>query len=104
MVRREDVARAVADAATAVPGVAGLSSQGDVEISTQFAGGKVLGVRLRPDYAEVHIIADRGPLPDVAGDVVSAVAAVLEAAGEPRPVNVVVDDVVIGDRRRRSPG
>ncbi len=100
--RREDVARAVAEAACAVPGVAGLSSVGDVEISTQFAGGKVLGVRLRSDSAEVHIIAERVPLPPIADEVVRAVAAVLTAAGEPRPVTVVVADVATEalDRRR----
>ena len=46
MVRREDVARAVADAVLAVPGVAGLSPGTGVEVSTQFSGGKVIGVRL----------------------------------------------------------
>lgn len=102
MVRREDVARAVAEAARAVPGVAGLSSLGDVEVSTQFAGGKVLGVRMRPEFVEVHIVADRGPLPQVANEVVRAVAAVLSAAGEPRPVTVVVDDVTIEATDRRK--
>jgi hypothetical protein len=105
MVRREDLAHAVADAACAVPGVAGLNHRGAVEISTQFAGGKVLGIRLLPDYAEVHIIADRGPLPQVAEDVRAAVAAVLTAAGEPRHVVVAIDDITAGaiDRRTRTP-
>jgi hypothetical protein len=104
MVRREDLAHAVADAALAVPGVARLSSQGPVEISTQFAGGKVLGIRLRPDAAEVHIVASRNRLLEVADEVASAVSAVLSAAGEPRPVTVVIDDITAEavDRRSRN--
>ena len=103
MVRREDLAYAVADATTAVPGVARLSPGSPVEVSTQFAGGKVLGVRLLADLAEVHIVANEGPLPQVAERVVAAVAAVLAAAGEPRPVTVVVDDITseAADRRAR---
>ena len=104
MVRREDLANAVADAARAVPGVARLNHEGLVEISTQFAGGKVLGVRLLGDRAEVHIVANRGPLPQVADNVVAAVSAVLDAAGEPRPVTVVIDDITTeaADRRARA--
>lgn len=102
MVRREDLANAVADAARAVPGVAALSSQGPVEISTQFAGGKVLGVRLRDDLAEVHIVASRVPLHAVADEVAQVVSGVLAAAGEPRPVTVVIDDITPGATERRG--
>lgn len=102
MVRREDLANAVADAARAVPGVAGLNHRGVVEISTQFAGGKVLGVRLLPGIAEIHIVADRGPLPAVADEVAAAVGAVLDAAGEPRRVAVMIDDVTPGVADRRD--
>ena len=103
MVRREDLAHAVADAARGVPGVADLHHRGVVEISTQFAGGKVLGVRLLPDRAEVHVVVDRGPVPAIADEVAAAVGRVLAAAGEPRPVTVVVDDIVPGaDRRVRE--
>jgi hypothetical protein len=104
MVRREDLAHAVAGAVTAVPGVEGLSPGSPVEVSTQFAGGKVVGVRLLDDIAEVHIVANRGPLPTIAQDVATAVSAVLDAAGEPRPVTVVIDDITSGaaDRRTRT--
>jgi len=103
MVRREDLAYAIADAAIAVPGVAALSPGSPVEVSTQFPGGKVLGVRLLVDQAEVHIVANQGPLQEVADNVVTAVAAVLAAAGEPRPVTVVIDDITLdaADRRKR---
>ncbi len=102
MVRREDLARAVADATVEVPGVARLSPGSPVEVSTQFSGGKVLGVRLLSNLAEVHIVADQGPLPEVAERVVAAVTAVLAAAGEPRPVTVVVDDITARAADRRA--
>jgi hypothetical protein len=92
----------MADAARAVPGVADLSPGSPVEVSTQFAGGKVLGVRLRDDYAEVHIVANRAPLPEVARRVAHAVGAVLAAAGTPRPVTVVIEDVTLGAMERRK--
>jgi hypothetical protein len=102
MVRREDLAHAAADAARSVPGVARLHHRGPVEISTQFPGGKVLGVRLRPDAAEVHIVADRGDLRRIAADVAAAVGSVLAAAGEGRPVEVVVADVTPAALERRA--
>ena len=103
MVRREDLANAVADAARDVSGVTRLNDRSSgVEISTQFAGGKVFGVRLLADRAEVHVVAGRGPLPELAGEVVAAVSAVLTAAGEPRPVSVVIDDVTLDGTDRRS--
>ena len=44
--RREDLARAVADAVVGVPGVARLSPGTGVEVATLFPGGKVIGLRL----------------------------------------------------------
>jgi hypothetical protein len=104
VVRREDLAHAAADAALSVPGVARLSPGPGVEVSTQYAGGKVLGVRLGEERAEVHIVADRMPLPPVTDQVAAAVAGVLAAAGEPKPVTVVVADIEMAavDRRVRS--
>jgi hypothetical protein len=102
VVRREDLAYAIADAARAVPGVADLSSGAPVEVSTQFAGGKVLGVRLRDEFAEVHIVADRAPLHEVAERVAQAVGSVLAAAGQSRPVTVVIDDVTPEAMERRT--
>jgi hypothetical protein len=102
MVRREDLAHAVADAARAVPGVARLYHRSAVEISTQYAGGKVYGVRLLPGLAEIHIVADRGDLRELADDVAAAVGAVLSAAGDPRRVDVVIEDVTTSALDRRS--
>ena len=103
VVRREDVARAVADAVTAVPGVAGLSPGSGVEVSTQFAGGKVVGVRLTGDEVEIHIVADQVPLGRVGDEAAAAARRVLTANGDTRPVIVVIDDVAAEalDRRAR---
>lgn len=100
--RREDIAHAVADAATAVPGVARLSPGSGVEVATLFAGGKVIGVRLSGTAVEVHIVANAAPLQPVATEVNAAVRRVLGAAGDDRPVNVVVDDVEPGAIERRA--
>jgi hypothetical protein len=102
MVRREDIARAVADAVLAVPGVARLSPGSGVEVSTQFSGGKVIGVRLTGDEVEVHIVADRIPLPPIANEAAAATGQVLAATGDDRPVVVVVDDIVTDALTRRA--
>jgi hypothetical protein len=103
VVRREDLARAVADAVTAVPGVAGLTGGFGVEVATMFAGGKVVGVHLGEDQVEVHIVADQAPLTRVADEAAEAALRVLAAVDDPRPVRVFVDDVAIEtfDRRGR---
>src|SRR5688572_8791680 len=102
--RVEDVARSLAEAVTAVPGVASLSPGSGVEVSTQFSGGKVVGVRLGGEQVEIHIRADRGPLPAVADEVTAAARRVLAAIGDGRRVLVFVDDIAIEafDRRRRE--
>ena len=102
MVRREDLARAVADAVTAVPGVSALVGGPGIEVSTQFSGGKVLGLRLTSDPVEVHIRADRVPLPPVAEAAASAAKTVLTAAGDERAVRVVVVDIVADSLNRRG--
>jgi hypothetical protein len=104
MVRREDVARSVAEAVTAIPGVAGLSPGTGVEVSTQFSGGKVVGVRLNGEKVEIHIRADRVPLPPIADEAVVAARRVLAAVGDDRPVLVVVDDVAAEAFDRRGGG
>lgn len=100
--RREDLAHAVADAVTAVPGVAALVPGPGVEASTQFSGGKVIGLRLSTDPVEVHIRADRVPLPAVAEAAAMAARTVLAAAGDDRPVRVIVDDIVADSLNRRG--
>lgn len=102
--RREDLARSVADAVLEVPGVARLSPGSSVEVATLFAGGKVVGLRLSGEVVEVHIVADRVPLPQVAEQASAAAMRVLSAAGDDRQVLVVVDDVEESavDRRART--
>jgi hypothetical protein len=102
MVRVEDVARSVAGAALAVPGVACLSPGEGVETSTQFSGGKIIGVRLSGSTVVVRVVADRVPLEPVAADVRAAVRAVLSATGDDRPVTVFVDDVAVQALIRRG--
>jgi hypothetical protein len=94
----------VADAVTAVPGVAGLSPGSGVEVATLFAGGKVVGLRLSGEQVEVHIIADQVPLQPVADAAALAARRVLLAAGDERPVHVVVEDVVVEALNRRQAG
>lgn len=102
MVRVEDAARAIADAVLVVPGVAGLSAGRGIEVSTQFSGGKVVGVRFTGEEVTVGIVADRVPLPPVAHEVTASVRRVLSAMGDGRPVTVVVDDVVPEALSRRT--
>ena len=102
MVRVEDVARSVAEAALAVPGVAGLSPGRGIEMSTQFSGGKVVGVRLSGDEVCVRITAERVPLPALAAQVRASTRRVLEAVGDTRAVTVFIDDVTPSALTRRS--
>lgn len=102
MVRVEDVARGVAEAALSVPGVAALSPGRGIEVSTQFAGGKVVGVRLSGDEVCIRITADRGPLPEVAAQVRACARRVLQAVGDNRTVTVYIDDVTPAALTRRG--
>lgn len=87
------LATQVRDATLAVPGVARLAPGTAVEVATHFAGGKVVGVRLAGETVQVHLVVDRLPAPPVAEQVEAAVREVLAGAGDPRPVQVMVDDV-----------
>jgi len=102
VVRREDLAHAVAEAVTAVPGVARLSPGSGVEVAALYAGGKVVGLRLSGDVVGVHIVADRVPLQPVADEAAAAARRALSAAGDDREVNVVVEDVESAALDRRS--
>lgn len=103
VLRREDLARSIADAVTAVPGVAGLTSADSrVEVATLFAGGKVVGLRLGDDTVEIHILVDRPPVQQVANEAVAAARRVLAAVGDERAVRVVVADVVVDALERRD--
>jgi hypothetical protein len=102
MVRREDVARSVADAVLAVPGVADLSPGPGVEVATLFSGGKVVGVRLTGEQVEIHIRADQAPLPPVAEAAAQAARRVLAASGDDRPIQIFVDDITAEAFGRRG--
>jgi hypothetical protein len=101
-VRREDLAKSVEDAVTATPGVAALHPGFGVEVATYYSGGKVVGVSLGGETVDVYVTADRVPLREVADAAAAAAARVLAAAGDRRPVNVVVADVSESGINRRS--
>ncbi|MFC0531719.1 hypothetical protein [Phytohabitans kaempferiae] len=88
-----ELAVAVRDAVSAVPGVGRVGSESTVEVGTQYPGGKVPGVRLVGDTVEVHLVVDRLPLQPVVRQARAAARVVLSAAGDPRPVTIVVTDV-----------
>jgi hypothetical protein len=89
---RLQLARAVACAAVAVPGVTRLVGDATpVEVATMGPNGKVAGVRLSPRSVEVHIAVDVLPLHEVSAAVAKAVRQVLKAAGDDRDVTVVIE-------------
>lgn len=93
---RAGLAAAVAGAVTTVPGVARLSPGGPVEVATQHAGGKVIGVSLTDPHAvTVHLVADRLPLTVVAESARAAAQAALRTQGDGRRVDIVIDDLVL---------
>lgn len=83
------VADLVASAVLAVPGVTALHAGSFGEVATYLPGRRVVGVRLRDEVAEVHVVVAMGAsLLDVA-DVVRHTVAPLVGT----PVQVVVEDV-----------
>jgi hypothetical protein len=90
---RGAIARAIAAGVTSVPGVARLDPGSGVEVATQYAGGKVAGVAVRPDRIVVRVVLDRLPVAPVAGHAHMVVQTVLKAVGLHRPVELVVADV-----------
>ncbi|MFI6499150.1 hypothetical protein [Nonomuraea typhae] len=84
-------ARAIADAALGVPGVAGLTGGPFGTVATYLPGERLAGVAVRDDAVEISIAARAGRrLPDLADDVRRAVAGLVG----PRPVNIRIDDLV----------
>lgn len=81
--------------AVAVDGVAGARRCGGsgVEVSTQYRGGRILGVGLADEEVTVQVIGERLPLGPLTDEVRAAAGAVLRAAGDDRPIRVVVDDL-----------
>jgi hypothetical protein len=90
--RRGRLALAVAAAVDSVGGVRRTAGHG-VEVSTQYPGGRVLGVRLGAEAVGVHIIAERLPLEAVAEAVRSAARSALAGLGDSRAVTVAIEDL-----------
>jgi hypothetical protein len=92
-VDRAVLAAAVASALTRVPGVARLSPGTGVEVATQFAGGKVVGVGVRGDAIVAYLVVDRLPVDQVARAARAAGEATLADLGVARRLDLVIDDV-----------
>lgn len=92
---RGTLAQAVADAVASVPGIARMSSGPGVPVGTQYAGGTVSGVKLRDELVVAHVVLDRLPVLAVTEPALSAAEAALRALGDSRPVELVVDDIVL---------
>lgn len=83
------VADLVAAATLAVPGVTALHPGSFGEVATYLPGRRVVGVRLRDEVAEVHVVVAMGArLLDVAAVVRDAVGPLVG-----RPVEVFVEDI-----------
>jgi hypothetical protein len=92
-VDRAALAASVASALTRVPGVARLSPGTGVEVATQFAGGKVVGVGVRDDAVIAHLVIDRLPLDQVARAARAAAESALADLGAAHRLDLVIDDV-----------
>ncbi len=90
---RGALARAVATAASNVPGVSRLVPGSGVPVATHYPGGVVPGVGLGPEAVSVHVVVDTFPLEPIVTGVVAAVGRTLADVGDPRRVEVVVEDV-----------
>jgi hypothetical protein len=88
---RGRVALAVAQAVDSVAGVRRSPGPG-VEVATQYRGGKVLGISLG-ETVQVHVVVSALPIEAVADQVHWAARYALDAAGDRRPVAVVIDDL-----------
>lgn len=87
------LARRVREQALAVEGVAALGRGRSVEAATYWVDSKILGVAVRPDTLEVHIVArypEGFPLTALSGRMRERLSPL--AGG--RLIDIVVDDVV----------
>lgn len=101
---RVELARALHDEIGRVPGVSRLGGGNGVEASTQYAGGKVVGVSVAGTRIEAQVVACELPVTAVAERVHRAAGLVLLAAGDHRPVRVVITDVDIDSLGRDERG
>lgn len=93
---RVELARSLHDAISRVRGVSRLGGgSGVMEVSTQYAYGRVAGVSVAGARVEAQVVVTELPVVAVAERVHKAAARVLRASGDDRPVRVVVTDVDI---------
>jgi hypothetical protein len=89
---RGRLALSVAAAVDQVTGVRRTGGPG-VEVSTQYRGGRVVGVGLGDTEVTVHVVAEHLPLEPLISAVRDAALDALGAVSDPRGVSVVVDDL-----------
>ncbi|MDQ6772230.1 MAG: hypothetical protein M3024_04460 [Candidatus Dormibacteraeota bacterium] len=101
--RSSDPGRIAQALALQVAGSGGvqLTAGAGVEAATYYAGGKTIGVVVRPDTVRIHIVISELPVARVAERVRETVQRALHELGAERPVEVVVEDVEM-DRLPRS--
>ena len=76
----------------ACPGVAAMHGGISGEAATYLPGRRVVGVRILPDWVEVHVVA-RWPIP--ASEIAAQVWANVARAVDGRRVDVVIGDVLM---------
>lgn len=95
--RRADLARAVADAATSTAGVSRLDGGALGEFATYADGERVEGVRIGsddPTRVRLRLVVTYGrPIPEIAADVDAAVRGSLAPRWRPSQVDIAVVDV-----------
>lgn len=95
----DTVADRVRTAVLALPGVSDLHPGSFGEVATYAAGRRVVGVRVRPARAEVHVVAAwSAPVLEVADEVRRTVEPITGT-----PVDVYVDDVAAPPEAASSP-
>ncbi len=97
---RATTALAVAAAVDTVPGVRRSPGNG-IEVSTQHAGGKVIGVAVEGGRVRAHLVAETLPLPPLLARVEEAIRSALGPVVD--AVDLVVDDLEVAALPRRSP-
>jgi len=94
---QSELADLVRAAALSVAGVARMHAGQFGEVATYLVGRRVVGVRLRADHVEVHVVLTSGtPLLSIATSIRARVAPLVG-----RPVNVTVEDLL--DPRPNTP-
>ena len=73
-----------------------------VEVSTQYRGGRILGVALTDTEVAVQVIAEALPLEPVVAAVRAAALGALRSLSDSRGVRVVVDDLDVSRLPRRQ--